>query len=348
MFEGEHARPVPSESTVTRSVIDAAWGNVARGGDRPALVDPGQHLGLARFASLVPAAAAGLRRHGLRCGDVAAIHLGGVCDLALAVHAVTAAGAVPAPLPRAATVGELAAMMIESGARFLFTDGDTAAASLAATERSYVRQVFAFGDVPDATPFARLVDSGTAGGPVTAPAGPAAVPGRPPSPHATPTESARGPERVPAGPGGTACDLAVDPLREPALRLCAPPEEITHAERLADLRRLRGVAALDAGGVLVCAADDCSTPTLVGLLDLCLTEGAILVGVPDPGTDALLEAIGRHRATHAVITPAKLRALTLLRDTAPAPGVRLLVTGSPDPEVVHTCESHHGWTVALL
>ncbi|MGI5163555.1 AMP-binding protein [Spirillospora sp. CA-253888] len=306
MSDGDHGRPAFAGTTATRVVTEAAWENAARYADRPALVDPGRRLGYGGFATAVPAAAAGLRRHGVRPGDTAALHLTGVCDLALAVHAVSAAGAVPAPLPRGASVAELAAMMIESGARLLLTCSETAAVSLAATERSYVRQVFAFGDVPDATPFARLVEAG--------------------------------------GPAGAASD----PLHDLALRLCAPPEKITHADRLADLHRLGVKAGVGAGDVLVCAGEDCAIPTRLGLVDLCLIRGATLVGVPEPGVAPLLAAIGRHRATMAVVTPAKLRAL--LRDgvAPPVPGVRLLVTGYPDPEVVRECRARHGWEAVPL
>ncbi|MFI6520478.1 AMP-binding protein [Spirillospora sp. NPDC050679] len=311
MHDGDHGRPAFTGTTATRAVTDAAWENAARHADRPALVDPGRRLGYGGFAAAVPAAAAGLRRHGVRPGDTAALHLTGVCDLALAVHAVSAAGAVPAPLPQDASVAELAAMMIESGARLLLTCSETAAVSLAATERSYVRQVFAFGDVPDATPFARLVEAG-------------------------------------GGAGGRAEEAASDPLHDLALRLCAPPEKITHADRLADLHRLGAAVGVGDGDVLVCAAEDCEIPTRLGLIDLCLTRGATLVGVPGQGVAPLLAAIARHRATMAVVTPAKLRVLASDHGAPPVPGVRLLVSGYPDPEVVRACRARHGWDAVPL
>ncbi|WP_067490163.1 AMP-binding protein [Actinomadura hibisca] len=322
MFDGDHGQPAGTDTGVTRLVTDAAWGNAARHADRPALVDPGRRLGYGGFAAAVPAAAAGLRRHGVRPGDTAALHLSGVCDLALAVHAVSAAGAVPTPLPRDAPVAELAAMMSESGARLLLTCSETAAVSLAATERSFVRQVFAFGDVPDATPFARLVEAGGEAG----------------------TDAGAGPAATVDWAFGPPCDLA--------LRLCAPPEKITHADRLADLHRLDAAVGVNDGDVLVCAAEDCTLPTRLGLIDLCLLHGATLVGVPDPGVTPLLAAIARHRATLAVVTPAKLRALAfdLAFDSGapPVPGVRLLVTGYPDPEVVRACRERHGWDAVPL
>ncbi len=315
MLDGQPGRAAVTETTVTQAVLAAAREHADRGAGRPALVDPHRELDYGRFAASVPAAATGLRRLGVRTGDVAAIHVTGVCDHALAVHAVTAAGAVPAPLPATADVPELAAMMTECGARFLLTGAATAAEALAATERSYVRQVFAFGNVPGATPFARLVEAG-----------------------APPVAPDPGPEPV----------APADPLRDLALRLCDPPEGITHAERLADLHRLGGAAALGVDDVLACHPGDCSIPTWAGLVDLCLLHGATLAAVPEPGLPALLAAIGRHRATTAVVTPAKLRALAFGHAEIPVGDVRLLVTGRPDQDVLAACRARRGWIVVPL
>ncbi|WP_329521460.1 AMP-binding protein [Spirillospora sp. NBC_01491] len=321
MIDGDSGPLAVSDISVTEVVLAAARGHALRRGDRPALIDPGRELGFARFAATVPAAASGLRRLGVRAGDVAAVHLTGAGDLALAVHALTAAGAVPMPLPPDGAVDDLAVMMTESGARFLLTAGETgpdgvsgpAAASLAATERSYVRQVFSFGDVPAATPFGRLVQAGAS-----------------------------------AGAAGTFPMPSPDPLRDLALRLSGPVEEITHADRLADLYHLGGTVGIAEGDVLVCCGLDCAAPTWIGLVDLCLTQGATFAGVPGQDAAALLDAIRRHRATAAIVTPAKLRALTFDHGSVAVPGVRLLVTGTPSPEVVQACRVRHGWTVSAL
>ncbi|MFI0486148.1 AMP-binding protein [Actinomadura sp. 9N215] len=308
MPEGSVAPPVAAGTTITEAVLDAARAGAARRGARPALIDPARKLGSGAFADEVTAAADGLRRHGVRPGDVGAVHVAGVCDLARAVHAVSAAGAVPALLPPGAAAGEVAALMNASGARFLLTGVDTAGRSLAAAERSYVRQVFAFGDVPGTTPFGRLLEPGPAVG-------------APPAP---------------------------DPLRDTALRLCAPSEDVTHADRLADLYRLGGALGLGGGDVLVLCGADVPALTWIGLTDLCVTQGATLVGVPAPGPRDLLEAIVDHRATVAVVTPAKLRAIAFDHGRVPVPCVRLLVTGAPSAEAARACRARHGWTVSLL
>ncbi|MFI0349121.1 long-chain fatty acid--CoA ligase [Actinomadura sp. 9N407] len=234
--------------------------------------------------------------------------------MALAVHAVSAAGAVPAPLPPHSSARELARLMNECEARFLMTgSGEEAVLALAATERSYVRQVFAFGDLPGATPFARLVDN----------------------------HDPRGPARD-APPD-------VDLTRDIALRLCDPPEELTHADRLADLRTLGDHVGLVRHDVLACCSWDCSPSMWLGLMNLCLIQGATFIGVADSDADVLLREIQVHGATLAVVSPDKLRTLAYESEAVPerAP-VRLLVTGTPEPEAVRACRNRHGWAVTPL
>ncbi|WUI02292.1 AMP-binding protein [Spirillospora sp. NBC_00431] len=307
MPEGSAAPPTVAGTTITEAVLDAAKANAA-GGGRAALIDARRELGYGAFAREVTAAADGLRRHGARPGDVGAVHVSGVCDLALAVHAVCAAGAVPALLPPDAAPAEVAALMNESGARFMLTGEDTAPRSLAAAERSYVRQVFAFGDVPGTTPFGRLLEPGTRGG-------------------------------VPPAP---------DPLRDTALRVCTPSEDITHADRLADLYRLTGALSLGEDDALALSGADVPALTWIGLVDLCITQGATVVGMPSRGTGDLLKAVLDKGVTVAVVTPAKLRAIAFDHGRVPVPGVRLLVYGTPSAEAVRACRTRHGWTVSLL
>ncbi|MFB4314538.1 AMP-binding protein [Actinomadura sp. 21ATH] len=314
MFDGDTGRPAVSDATVTATVLDAARRNALRGGGRPAMVGPGRELGYSRFSVVVPAAAAGLARHGVRPGDVGAIHLADACDTALAVHAVSAAGAIPAPLPPHSSARELAQMLNESRARFLMTgSGEEAVLALAAAERSYVRQVFAFGDLPGATPFARLVDN----------------------------HELRAPLPDPSPP--------VDLARDVALRLCDPPAQPTHAERLAELHRLAARAGVEQGDVLACCSWDCTASTWLALMNLCLIQGATFAGVAESDTEALLRDVREHGATLAVVTPDKLRALAREGDPGPGrPRLRLLVTGTADAEDVRACRARLGWTVTDL
>ncbi|MFC4911673.1 AMP-binding protein [Actinomadura gamaensis] len=346
MPEGEAGPGTVAEPTVTRAVLASAREHAARFGGRAALVDPDRRIGFGAFAALVPAAAAGLHRHGVRPGDVAAVQVAGVGELALAVHALCAAGAVPAPLPLDATVGELARMMTECGARFLVTGGEVAGAALAATERSYVRQAFAFGEYPGATSFARLVGAGAAGGTASGWGEQAAGWGET---AATRGETGGGSGREGAGVGSAGpSDPPPEAPRDPALRLFEPPVDLTHADRFTALHRLAAVTGVHSGDVLVCGVRDCRPDVLIGLSDLCLAHGATLVGVPEPEVAPLLHAVGAHRATAAVVTPEKLRSLTFDHTPVPVPDVRLLVTGDVDPDVARACRHRHGWSPVSL
>src|SRR3954465_10991435 len=94
----EDAARVPA-TTVTQAVL----------GDRPrgatvALIDAtsGRTISYAELAGAVWAGAAGMIEAGIGRGDVVGVHLPDVPELAIALHAVTAAGAVPTPIRSAA------------------------------------------------------------------------------------------------------------------------------------------------------------------------------------------------------------------------------------------------------
>lgn len=312
MIDGDAGTTAPgltwSEETASQAVLHAIAEQAAGDPGRAALVDSagGGELGYREFTELVPAAARGLVRRGIRPGDAGAVHVEAARDLAVGVHAVTAAGAVPVVLPPRAAPAELAGLLIESEARFLLTSGPLAHEALAATERSYVRQVFSFGDVPGATSFGEL-----------------------------------------CLPDGEWEWPAVDPLRD--LALWTPAEQLTHADRLADLYRLSGAVEVTEGDVVVaCAADFRDrAATWLGLIDLALTHGATFVGVPGGGP-ALAAAVERYAATIAVTTPANLRALAFDHPVSAVPELRLLVTDQAPAEVAGACRRRHGWTVSTF
>src|SRR4051794_9876540 len=94
-------------ATVTRAVFGGAGSDPAKTA-RPAVADAssGRSLTYGELAARTAAAAAGLVREGIRPGDVVGLYLPGGPEFALALHAVTAAGAVPFPvggLPAAET-----------------------------------------------------------------------------------------------------------------------------------------------------------------------------------------------------------------------------------------------------
>jgi acyl-CoA synthetase (AMP-forming)/AMP-acid ligase II len=117
----------------------------------------GEDCGYASLAATVRAAAAGLAWRGLRAGDVVGIIVPDVVSFALATHAVRAVGGVPSPVRAQLSAVETAGQLAESGARMIITAQPLAGVALAAADRSWVRQVFSFGDAPGATRFDDLL-----------------------------------------------------------------------------------------------------------------------------------------------------------------------------------------------
>lgn len=305
------AGPGPPDETLSATVLDAVAKHGAREPDRAALIDAGagQELRYGELAATVLAGAEGLALRGVCPGDFCAVMARGALDLALAVHVVTAACAVPLLLPPDAAADELAELLVEGDVRLTFASAALSAAALAAADMSYVRQVFALGDAAGATPFAELLS-------LPGPVG----------------------QRRPA----------VDPLRDLALRTPAEgfthADRLADLYRLAGAAEISGGDVL-----VGCDEDVAGEAlTWLGLIDLALIRGATVVTVGEPDGEALLAAMARYRATMATGSPATLRALTFGRTASPVRGVRMVVTGRPAPEVVRACRRHHGWTVTWL
>jgi len=153
-----------------------------RTGYRAALVDAADATVTTwpQFAHTIRAAACGLSRRGLRDADTVGVLVQDAASHAVAVHAVRAAGAVAAPVQPAATVADAAAHLKACRARLLITSAGLAEVAAQAAERSWVRQVFAFGEAAGTTPFGSLLGAAEHGhhhhGPVpltpSAPSGP--------------------------------------------------------------------------------------------------------------------------------------------------------------------------------
>ena len=112
-----------------------------------------------QFAHMVRAAARGLSRRGLQQGDTAGIFVGDAVRHAVAVHAVRAAGAVAAAVRPTRSAADIAAQLKQVRARLLITSVDLADLAIQAAERSWVRQVFAFGEAEGTTPFDSLLQT---------------------------------------------------------------------------------------------------------------------------------------------------------------------------------------------
>lgn len=233
-----------------------------------------------QFAHMVRAAARGLSRRGLGEADTAGIFVDDAGRHAVAVHAVRAAGAIAAPVRPAQSVAEIAAELKERRARLLITSAGLAEVAIQAAERSWVRQVYAFGEAEGTTPFGSLLETprparlqpnstsshnGSYGH-----SGPAAVEQVLELPGLAPDGLA--PEGL--GPDGLAPDRAVPQLiRRPVPRLTCRD--------------------------VVLATPPCGDPdAYTSLLDLALAVGATIVAVP---LAQVTTAVGVYQGTAAIV-----------------------------------------------
>jgi acyl-CoA synthetase (AMP-forming)/AMP-acid ligase II len=234
-------------------------------GDQRALVGgrDGTGYSYAHLAATVQAAAAGLAWRGLRPRDVVGVHVADAVSHVLATHAIRAAGGVPAPVSAGLNVAEIAWQLAECGARMLLTGPPNTAASLAAADRSWVRQVISFGEAAGTIPFAALLGMGSL----------------------RPT-------------GGKPHDLALLPYARQAGGTLSPVA-VTHVEMAGELDRLAGQAAITERDVVLAAPPAGDGRAYAALIDNALLSGATIVAAR---TDELAEAAWAQRCT-AMIVP---------------------------------------------
>jgi hypothetical protein len=153
--------PTPSADGSHRAITEHILGLADGAGYGAALIDAadGTVTTWPQFAHTVRAAARGFGRRGLRDGDTVGIFVADAASHAVAVHSVRAAGATAWPLRPAATMGDMAAQLNACRARLLITSASLADLAIQAAERSWVREVFAFGEAAATTPFASLLGS---------------------------------------------------------------------------------------------------------------------------------------------------------------------------------------------
>jgi len=146
-----------SHRAITEHILGLADG----AGSGAALIDTvgGTVTTWPQFAHTVRAAAHGLAKRGLQDDDTVGVFVADAVSHAVAVHAVRAAGAAAWPLRPAETIGDIAAQLNACRARLLITSAPLAELAIEAAERSWVRQVFAFGEAAATTPFDSLLDS---------------------------------------------------------------------------------------------------------------------------------------------------------------------------------------------
>jgi acyl-CoA synthetase (AMP-forming)/AMP-acid ligase II len=249
------------EVTITQRLLAAASAREAQ----RALIGglDGRDYTYSELAATVQAAAAGLAWRGLRPRDVVGVHVADAVSYVLATHAIRAAGGVPAPVSAGLTVGQIAWQLAECGARMLLTASPRTAASLAAADRSWVRQVISFGEAAGTIPFSALLGMGSL---------------RPAS--------------------GKAHDLAMLFYAQQADGKLSPVA-VTHVEMACELDRLADEAGITELDVVLAAPPAGDGRAYTAFIDNALLCGAAIVAAR---ADELAEAAGAHHGT-AVIVP---------------------------------------------
>jgi hypothetical protein len=224
-----------------------------------------------QFGHMVRAAARGLSRRGLREADTAGIFVQDAISHVVAVHAVRAAGAIAMPVRPAQTASDIAAQLKHGRARLLITSAGLAELAIQAAERSWVRQVFAFGEAEGTTPFGSLLHTPRHG--QLQANGSASHNGHTGGHSAAQALRLEGLDLARVGRDGP--DLV-----RPELDLDGPAPRLTHRD-------------------VVVAAPPCGAPdTYTSLLDLALAAGATVVAVPLPQVAAAANA---YKGTAAIV-----------------------------------------------
>lgn len=127
--------------------------------EKPALIDglTGQKYTYGQLADAVRRVASSLAARGFGKGDVLALYSPNLPEYPIPFLAAALLGGLTTTINPLYTVEELAFQLNDSHALYLITTPAFLEKALAGKQRSQVREVFAFGEAPGATPFAVLL-----------------------------------------------------------------------------------------------------------------------------------------------------------------------------------------------
>lgn len=117
----------------------------------------GQPVDTLSFAVTVERAAAGLSRRGVCPGDVVGVLAPVSPERHTAIYTVMAVGGIALPLELTSDLETLIEVLTRTDVRLLLVTVPLAGIALELADRSRVRQIIAFGDAPDTTPFGELL-----------------------------------------------------------------------------------------------------------------------------------------------------------------------------------------------
>jgi acyl-CoA synthetase (AMP-forming)/AMP-acid ligase II len=130
-------------------------------GEKPALIDglTNRVMTYGELSSMVKRAAAGLAERGFQKGDVLALFSPNLPEYAVAFYAAVKLGGIITTINPICTAAEVSKQLKDARAKFLLTVPQLIERVAAVALESNIREVFVFGEVEGATPFASLLES---------------------------------------------------------------------------------------------------------------------------------------------------------------------------------------------
>lgn len=263
--------PYPDVSIPEVSITDFIFQESGRFGDKPALIDgpTGRTLTYGQFEDSVRRTAASLVQRGFRKGDVFGIFSTNCPEYGVAFHAVAMLGGISTLVNPLYTAEEAAFQLNDSDAKFLVTSPLFIAKAREAAASAKVEELFVFGEAPDATPFAALLESD----------------GQVPRVEIDPKRDL---VALPYSSGTTGLPKGV---------------MLTHYNLVANMRQMDGLEYFHSHDTLLCVLPLFHIYGLVVVLNMGLHMGATIVMMPRFDLEQFLSLIQKYRVTLSHIVP---------------------------------------------
>ena len=246
--------------------------------DKPALIEgpTGRAITYAQFAEAIRRVAASLARRGFAKGDVFGILSPNVPEYAIAFHAVAMLGGINTTVNPLYTAEEIAHQLNDAGAKLLVTVPEFADKARAAARKANVHELFVFGEVEGATPFARLMESN----------------GEPPEVKINPREDL---VALPYSSGTTGLPKGV---------------MLTHHNLVSNLCQMEGLDYFHRDDRLIAVLPLFHIYGLVVILNMGLRQGATIVMMPRFDLGQFLQNLEKYSITLAHLVPPIVLGLT--------------------------------------